>query len=245
MSSKKEKKVLILGASSGIGGEVARQLIGMGWTVSVAARRELPLQSLKALAPSRVEYAVVDIMAEDAVSRLQELAERTGGIDLYIHAAGIGSQNRELALPIEESTVSTNAVGFTRAMNWAYHYFERQGGGHIAVISSIAGTKGLGPAPAYSATKAFQANYIEALEQLARQQGHAILFTDIRPGFVDTPLLGENPTYPMLMSAKSVASSIIKALIREEDVKVIDWRYRMLVFLWRLLPRWIWKRMRI
>ena len=245
MKSKTAKRVLILGASSGIGQEVARQLISMGWTVSVAARREAPLLALKAIDSSRVEYAVVDIVAEDASARLQQLAECTGGIDLYLHAAGIGSQNRQLLLSTEEETVRTNALAFTRVMNWAYHYFEKQGKGHIAVISSIAGTKGLGPAPAYSATKAFQANYIEALEQLARQQGHDIRFTDIRPGFVDTPLLGDNPSYPMLMKVEDVAKSIVKALLREDDVKVIDWRYRMMVGLWRLLPRWIWKRMRI
>lgn len=245
MESQQNNRILILGASSGIGQEVARQLINMGWTVSVAARREAPLVSLKAIEPSRVEYAVVDILAEDACARLQQLADRTGGIDIYLHAAGIGSQNRQLVLQMEEETVRTNALGFTRAMNWAYHYFEQQGKGHIAAISSIAGTKGLGPAPAYSATKAFQANYIEALEQLARQQGHDIRFTDIRPGFVDTPLLGESPAYPMLMSVADVAGSIIKSLVHEDDVKVIDWRYRMLVGLWRLLPRWVWKRMRI
>ena len=245
MSSQKPKKVLILGASSGIGRELARLFIDMGCTVSVAARRETPLQELKAIDPSRVEYSLVDVVADNAAAGLQELAERTGGIDIYIHAAGIGSQNRVLDLPIEEKTVRTNAVGFMRAMNWAYHYFVSQGGGHIVVISSIAGTKGLGPAPAYSATKAFQANYVEALEQLARQQGHPIRFTDIRPGFVDTPLLGEKPSYPMLMRVDNVANSIVKAVMREDDVKVIDWRYRIMVALWRLLPRWIWKRMRI
>ena len=238
-------RILILGASSGIGRETARRFIEKGWTVSLAARREQPLAELRSLCPDRVEYAVIDVTAADAIQKLQELADRSGGIDVYFHAVGIGHQNRRLDMSTEEDTVKTNVVGFTRAMNWAYHYFERNGKGHIAVISSIAATKGLGPAPSYSATKAFQTHYIEALEQLARQEQLDIRFTDIRPGFVDTPLLGDGNYYPMKMDAGNVAQSIVKAIEREEDVVVIDWRYRVLVALWRLIPRWIWKRMRL
>ena len=81
-------------------------------------------------------------------------------------------------------------------VNTAFHYFARQGKGHIAVISSIAGTKGLGIAPAYSATKRFQNTYIDALEQLAyMQKKKAIHFTDIRPGFVKTDLLNDGKNY--------------------------------------------------
>lgn len=245
MESRQGNRILILGASSGIGRETARRLIDKGWTVSVAARREQPLAELKSLCPERVEYAVIDITADDAIGKLQELAERIGGIDVYFHAVGIGRQNRRLELQTETDTVETNVVAFTRAMNWAYHYFERIGKGHIAAISSIAATKGLGPAPSYSATKAFQVHYIEALEQLARQERMTIRFTDIRPGFVDTPLLGDGNYYPMKMDAAKVARRIVKAIERGEDVVVIDWRYRALVALWRLVPRWIWKRIRL
>jgi len=80
----------------------------------------------------------------------------------------------------------------------AYRYFANKGGGHIACITSIAGTKGLGPAPAYSATKAMQNTYLQALEQLAACKHHNIHFTDIRPGFVATPLLKDDK-YPLLM----------------------------------------------
>ena len=191
MESQQNNRILILGASSGIGQEVARQLINMGWTVSVAARREAPLVSLKAIEPSRVEYAVVDILAEDACARLQQLADRTGGIDIYLHAAGIGSQNRQLVLQTEEETVRTNALGFTRAMNWAYHYFEQQGEGHIAVISSIAGTKGLGPAPAYSATKAYLRSFGKSLHYEFRPYGVGV--TTVCPAAIATPLYRMSP----------------------------------------------------
>ena len=100
-----------------------------------------------------------------------------------------GYQNRNLEPEIELNTARTNVEGFIRMVTAAFDYFKKTKKGHIAVISSIAGTKGLGVAPAYSATKRFQNTYIDALAQLARMQHLNIRFTDIRPGFVATDLL--------------------------------------------------------
>ena len=183
------KKAVIIGASSGIGYEVARLLIAQGWTVGVAARRFEPLATLQNQAPKRVFTAQIDVTADDADTSLLQLIERMGGMDLYLHAAGIGWTNITLEADKEMKTMQTNAVGFMRMVGAAYRYFVANGGGHIACITSIAGTKGLGPAPSYSATKAMQNTYLQALEQLANAQKLNIRFTDIRPGFVDTALL--------------------------------------------------------
>ena len=113
------------------------------------------------------------------------------------------------------------------------------------MISSIAGTKGLGVAPAYSATKRFQNTYIDALEQLATMQKLDIRFTDIRPGFVATSLLNDGKNYPMLMKTSYAAKLIVKALKRNKRIAVIDWKYSILVFFWKLIPRCIWKRMKV
>lgn len=161
---------------------------------------------------------------------------------MYFHAAGVGWQNPQLDLTVELDTVRTNGMGFTRLVDTAFGYMATHGGGHIAVISSIAGTKGLGPAPAYSATKAFQNTYIQALEQLANARRLPIRFTDIRPGFVDTPLLAGGH-YPMLMSSTAVVRQIVRAVNRRRHVRVIDWRYRVLVFFWRLIPNVVWRRL--
>jgi short-subunit dehydrogenase len=124
----------------------------------------------------------------------------------------------------------------------AYRYFVRRGGGHIAAITSIAGTKGLGPAPSYSATKAMQNVYLQALEQLANNQHRHICFTDIRPGFVDTDLLNGEFRYPMMLKTEKVAKEIVRAINRKEHVRVIDWRYRLLTAMWRCVPRFVWRR---
>ena len=165
-------------------------------------------------------------------------------MDIFLLSSGIGKQNYTLQSEIELATAATNVAGFIHMTNAAYHYFEQQGYGHIAVISSIAGTKGLGAASAYSATKCFQNTYIDALDQLARMNKLNISFTDIRPGFVATPLLKDN-SYPMLMKATDVAKDIVKAISKKKRVAIIDWKYRILVFFWRLIPRWIWVRLPI
>ena len=127
----------------------------------------------------------------------------------------------------------------------AYRYFAQQGRGHIACITSIAGTKGLGPAPAYSATKAMQNVYLQALEQQAHARGLDIKFTDIRPGFVDTALLSGTFHYPMMLKPQAVARDIVDSIERGRHIRVIDWRYRLLTALWRRIPRWLWRRIKL
>lgn len=234
------KKAIVIGASSGIGHEVAKQLISQGWTVGVAARRVELLQAIGAAAVERI-----DVTTEEASEALQRLIEKLGGMDLFFYASGIGKQNRELKEDIELATIQTNAVGFTRMIGEAYRYFANHGGGHIAAITSIAGTKGLGPAPSYSATKAMQNVYLQALEQQARSRRLNIRITDIRPGFVDTALLSGDFHYPMKLQPVDVAKEIIYAINHQKHVRIIDWKYRVLTTFWQMIPRWLWRRFKL
>lgn len=233
-----------MGATSGIGLEVARLFLLRGARIGAAGRRREALDALQAEAPGQVETAVIDVTSEDAPAALLELIGRLGGMDLYFHSAGIGQQNTALDPAIELGTGRTNVGGFLRMVTAAFGYFRTHGGGHIAAISSIAGTKGLGAAPAYSATKRFQSTYLDALSQLAHMEHLGIRITDIRPGFVDTPLLHCGP-YPMLMQPRPVATRIVRALERGRRRIVIDGRYAALVFFWRLVPGWLWERLPI
>lgn len=234
------KKAIVVGASSGIDLEVAKLLIEQGWIVGVAARRTELLQEIEAAAIERI-----DVTIDEATEALHRLIDKIGGMDLYFHVSGIGKQNRELKADIELATVQTNGVGFTRMIGEAYRYFATQGNGHIAAITSIAGTKGLGPAPSYSATKAMQNVYLQALEQQARSRGLNIRFTDIRPGFVDTALLSGDFHYPMMLRPENVAKEIVWAINHHKHIRIIDWKYRILTAVWRRIPRWIWRRMKL
>lgn len=238
------KRVIIIGATSGIGLEVAKCYLKAGWQVGVAGRREEELEKFRQSAPGQIFTQKIDITHEDASLLLEQLIAKMGSMDLFLLSSGIGKQNLSLQPDIELQTAATNVSGFMRMLNAAYHYFEKQGKGHIAVISSIAGTKGLGSAPAYSATKRFQNTYLDALDQLAHMNKLNITFTDIRPGFVATPLLKDDK-YPLLMRAPYVASQIVKAISRKKRVAVIDWRYRLIVFFWKLIPGWLWVRLSV
>ena len=241
------KKIVIVGASSGIGYEVARIFVQKGWKVGVAARRTERLEPLCSSYPGQVEIEKIDVTRDDAPEGLRKLLARMGGMDIYLHVSGIGHQNRALDPEVELRTMQTNVVGFTRMVDEAFNWFkkERSGRGHIAIVSSIAGTKGLGTAPSYSASKRLQNTYIEALEQLSHLEHLSIRFTDLRPGFVRTGLLDTRQSYPLLMEVEGVAQAIVGAILSEKRVKVIDWRFGLLTSLWHLIPRWIWVRLPI
>ena len=235
------KRAIVIGASSGIGYEVAQLLLSEGWKVGVASRRMELLQKV-----GNVEVAEqIDVNDPDASKQLREMINQMGGIDLFFYAAGVGKQNRDLKEDIELMTTTTNGLGFVRMIGEAFRYFAERGEGHIAAITSIAGTKGLGPAPSYSATKAMQNVYLQALEQQANARGLNIYFTDIRPGFVDTALLNGDFHYPMLMKPDIVAQKIVRAINQKKHICVIDWKYRVLTMAWRRIPRFIWRRLKL
>ena len=191
-----QKKAIIIGATSGIGLEMVKVLTSQGWQVGIAGRRQAVLQQNLDV----VATECIDITQKDAPQRLLSLIGKTGGMDLYFHSSGIGYQNPSLLMDEEMATVATNVTGFTQMVGTAFHYFaehpEREA--HLAVISSIAGTKGLGAAPSYSSSKRYIAHYMECLEQLChiRHLCHIHLH-DIRPGFVRTALLADGHHYPV------------------------------------------------
>ena len=135
------KKAIIIGATSGIGQEVARILVQQGWRIGIAGRREDVLLHMQQAVPGQIEIQCLDVTKNDAALRLNELIDRLGGMDLFLLSSGVGFQNRSLEPEIELNTARTNVEGFIRMVTAAFHHFKKTGGGHIAVISSIAGTK--------------------------------------------------------------------------------------------------------
>ncbi len=243
-----KRRAVVVGATSGIGLEVVKVLSEQGWTIGVAGRRGEILSEMERTVPTVVACQCIDVNDADAADALVTLIDKLGGMDLYFHSSGIGFQNPGLDLDKEINTAMTNVVGVTRMLNAAFKYFAEHGErqGHIAVISSIAGTKGLGAAPAYSSSKRYVNHYIECLTQLCTIRGiRNVRFHDIRPGFVRTPLLGDGGRYPMQLEVRPVAEAIVHGINRNRSVITVDWRYRLLVAFWRLIPRCLWVRMKV
>ena len=242
------KRIVIIGASSGLGRRLALLFASAGWMVGIAARREDLLRDLAAENPDLFRYEPIDVSSSDAPDHLSRLIEKCGGMDVMLYAAGTGWHNPELDPGRELQTLSVNVDGFTRLVTAAFRYFEHNGGGRIAALTSVAGVKGLAVAPAYSASKRFQWNYLQALDQLSLNRRLGIRFTDIRPGFMDTALLADDPgrsRLPLVMYVDYAAPRIFRAIVRGRRVAYIDWRWHTLCALWRRFPNALWRRIRV
>ncbi len=238
------KKIIVIGASSGMGMKIATDFARLGWRVGIAARREDRLKEIKQQYPDRIEYMAIDVAAEDAVDRFYKLIELIDGMDYLLYAAGTGWYNPALDEGRDDATLDTNVKGFTHIIIAAYKYYRQTASlhrGHIAAITSVAGVKGIGVSATYSASKRYQWAFLQAIDQLAHQQHVNVAVTDIRPGFVDTPLLGAN-SYPMQMSVDYVAPRIEKAMLRERRVAYIDSRWHVVSTLCRMIPDALWRR---
>lgn len=235
------KRVIIMGASSGMGQGVAEALASRGVKVGIAARHTKPLQELKEKYPEYVEYAKIDITKPEAVGQLNELIKQLGGMDIYFHVAGIYNENLYLDPETDVRIAETNCAGFARMISAAYRYFRvKKKKGQIAAITSVAGTKGIGRLAAYSSSKKFGQWYLDAIEQLSNAEKSGITFTDIRPGWVRTPLEDPDRDYPMNMTVDYVVPQIIKAIVRKTRVAVIDWRWNIFNGIWRSIPNAVW-----
>lgn len=241
---RKTVRVIIMGASSGIGFKVAEMLASRGVHVGLAARRTEVCEQLRSRYPDRVKVASIDVTQSDAPDRMGKIIKQLGGMDIYLHVSGIGYENLALDPEKEVDVLQTNACGLARMTSAAYRYFRNNGiRGHIAGITSVAATNGIGRLSAYSASKACARTYLTALDQLAHGEKSGITITDIRPGWTDTPLLVPGLKYPLEMDVDYVARRVIRAIVRKERVCVIDWRWNIVVGLWRLIPNALWVRM--
>ena len=233
-----QQRIVILGATSGIGKEVAKLYIQRGWMVGILGRRTALLEEIANNHPN-VMYETCDVCDTAlCIEALQRIYQRMGGVDLFLQCSGIGRMNANLETSIELSTIDTNTRGWTACICWAWNTFMKQGHGHLAAITSIASLRGLAPAPAYSASKAYQAHYLEALQQRA-MAGTEITVTNIRPGFVDTPLLADTSKFFWVVSVEKAARQIVKALDKRKSTCTVTHRWKWLVPAMLLIPNCI------
>lgn len=235
-------KAILVGASSGIGAAMARQLVREGHTVGLMARRLDRLQQLQSELGDRCHVRPVDVaQPAEAMPALRSFIDELGGADLIVLSAGIGFLNPELDWQPEADTIAVNVTGIAALANVALHHFQSQGHGRLVGISSIAGLRGSSVAPAYNASKAFLSNYLEGLRAKVARRRLPITITDVRPGFVDTAMAqGEGQFW--VAPPEKAAAQILRAVQRKRRVAYVTRRWTLVAALLRRLPAWLHER---
>ena len=236
------KKAIIIGATSGIGRELAKILSLNNYVVGMAGRRTELLSNLQKEIPGSYIKRIDVAESEEAITLLKELIQEMGGMDLIVISSGVGFINPELDWKQEKETIDVNISGFATIANAAFKYFSNQGLGHIVGISSIAAIRGSGEAPAYNASKAFVSNYLEGLRQKASKSGIAIIVTEIQPGFVNTAMAkGEGLFW--VSPPEKAARQIFKAINNKKKHAYITKRWRIIAWLLKVIPDWIYNKL--
>lgn len=232
--SDERRRAVVVGASSGIGEALARELAEAGHEVGLTARRRDRLETIGEELPTRAYVARMDVTdTEDARDGFAELVEAMGGVDVVVLCAGVGEENRDLDWAVERRTVDVNVRGFTALATAAMDRFDEQGHGHLVGISSVAAHMANGAAPAYPASKAFVSNYCDALRYRARNREADVTVTTVEPGFVDTDMAGG--TFWMC-SPETAAAQIHRAIRRKRRKAYVTRRWRLVAALVALLP---------
>lgn len=229
------KNALVIGASSGIGKELAKLLAEDGYKVIITGRREKLLEEIKATSPKKFVVKIHDVNDLDSSDILFEtLKNEFKTIDLIVYSSGVGNPNYDLEWEKELPTLQTNIIAATKIYGLAYNFFRKQGYGHLVGISSIASIRGNRHVPAYFASKAFQANYLESLWMKGKRSKAEIYVTDIQPGFVDTSMaIGK--TFWMA-SAEKATKQIFSAIKKKKKKVYITKRWRLVAFVLKIVP---------
>lgn len=236
------KKAIIIGASSGIGKELARVFSGNNYALGLAARRMNLLEELRRELPTRAVVHYMDLRKiEDIEKQMIGLIAEMGDVDVIVISSGTGFLNDELEWNKEEETIDVNVLGFARIVNIAVRYFSGRGEGHIVGISSIGALRGNATAPAYNASKAFVSNYLEGIRSKMKKSGLKITVTEILPGFVDTEMAkgdgqdGKGGLF-WVSSPETAAKQIYAAIVRKKNRAYVTRRWRIIAWLLKFMP---------
>lgn len=236
---------LLLGASSGIGLALAEVLVKKQHQVVLVARRQEPMAELQNQYPDLVNHYQLDLTQPSISEALDEIYSLHPEINRIVYLAGWGDLNANLDPHIELKTQELNTHSFTKVAVWGTGVLSTATEAVFVNISSLAGLRGGGFAPAYNASKAYQINYWEGLRQRATKQKLPLRYCDVRPGFVDTDMAkGEGQFWVASpkKAAKQLARKIAKK--RAKDVPEIFYltkRWKIIAIILKILPNWLYK----
>jgi short-subunit dehydrogenase len=236
-----QKKIIIIGATSGIGRKLARIYASKGFHVGVTGRRMKLLLSLQEEFPQNIFVECFDVTDKENIPHLQSLIEKLDGLDILVYNSGYGEPSKELDWEIEVKTTAINVNGFIEIVCYAFNYLLNQGHGQIACTSSIASIRGNSMAPAYSAAKAFESTYMEGLYLKAKRLQKNIAVTDIQPGFVDTHQAKGDRKF-WVAPVEKAAVQIYMAIKKKKKRAYITKRWAIIAWVLKYIPGFIYNR---
>lgn len=231
-------KVIIVGATSGIGRALAQQYLSSGHTIGITGRREELLMQLKNADPDRVFIRRMDVnQFEPSRKILLDLIEDLGGVDILIVSSGIGDTVPQLDRELE--IIRTNASAFINIFRTGLDFMKNAGGGTLVGISSVSAARGFRIMTVYGASKRFISHYMEGIRHFLFKKKIPVKVVDIRPGYIMTAMTEENKEVFWQIPVEHGARLIVKAIKRGHPVAYIPGRWRVIFLLWRILPRWV------
>lgn len=234
------KKIIIIGATSGIGKALAEIAAQKGYKVGVTGRRIDRLEELQAEYPVSIHYRFMDITDySEAGGTLFDLANEMGGMDIIVLNAGISNMKGDSSLETEQKVIDVNISGFVQLANRAYRYFKKQGHGQLVGISSVASLLGYGQSAPYNASKAFISTYMQGYRQKARREKADIIITDIKPGFVESEMTEDRKGIFWVAPADKAARQILSAIEWKKHHAYITKRWRLVAWLINITPNWV------
>ena len=237
------KKAIVFGATSGIGKSLTEILIKEGYKVAVTGRRLDKLTALKKQYPDLILVKQNDIQDVSDVEKVfNEIVAEFTTIDLVVQSSGVGYVNPKLEWEKQQQTINTNVLGCTRLYILAYNLFKKQQFGQLVGVSSIASIRGNRSAPDYFASKAYQKAYLESLYIKTKSiKSKKVFITEIRPGFVDTPMaLGEAVFW--MVPLEKAAKQIYTAIKKKKRVAYVSRRWALIAFALKLMPACVLKK---
>ncbi len=238
-------RVIITGASSGIGAALAQHYARQGAVLGLIARRAPALEALRASLPTACALYAADIRDEGALRAAgEDFTSRHGCPDIVIANAGVSSGTlTEYAedLAVFQEALEINVLGIARTFQPFIACMRERGRGALAGIASVAGHRGLPGGGAYCASKAAAIAYLESLRLELRDSGISV--TTVSPGFVATAMTANNPyRMPFLMSADDAAGRIAGFIRRGTAYAVIPWQMALVARAMQVMPNWLYDR---
>jgi short-subunit dehydrogenase len=235
------KKVIIIGATSGIGRELTKLYATENCLVGATGRRKELLQTLQEDFPKNIITKCFDVTQAENIESIKNLIQQLGGLDLLIYNSGYGDPSATLNWEIDKETTLVNVNGFVEIVNFAFNYFLAEGKGHIAATSSIASIRGNSFAPAYSASKAYMSTYMEGLYIKSGRLKLPLYITDIQPGFVNTRM-ARGPGRFWVSSVEKAALQIHRGIKNKKRKVYITKRWWLIAKLMSVIPIFIYKK---